>query len=68
MPKICRRGNSLRPCLPKGIAAAAGLVPRAFVKVRLLDDGSLRVTPVAGKVAFIRADGAVKPLKSTVKW
>lgn len=68
MSKICRWGNSLGLRLPKEIAAAAGLVSGAVVRVRLRDDGVLLVTPFAGKVAVSPTDAAVKPLKNTAKW
>lgn len=68
MPKICRWGNSLGLRLPKEIAAAAGLVAGAVVRVRLRDDGSLTVTPIAGPVAVDTTDVAAKPSKSAAKW
>ena len=68
MPKICRWSNSLGLRLPKEIAAAAGLVSGTVVRVRLRDDGSLSVTPVAGPVAVATTDTAVKPLKNAAKW
>jgi len=68
MPKIFRCGNSLSVRLPKEIAAAAGLFSGALVRVRLTDDGSLRVTLIAGPVAVATPDAAVKPLKTAAKW
>ena len=65
MPKICRWGNSLGLRLPKEIAAAAGLISGALVRVRLRDDGSLSVTPIAGRIAVATPDAAVKPLKTS---
>jgi antitoxin component of MazEF toxin-antitoxin module len=61
-------GYSLGLRLPKEIAAAAGLVAGTLVRVRLMDDGSVTVTPIAGEVAFSGADAEVKPLKSAAKW
>ncbi len=52
MTKINRWGNSLGLRLPKEIAASAGLISGAYVRVRLLDCGALLVTPVAVPIAI----------------
>lgn len=72
MPKICTWGNSLGLRLPKEVAAAAGLglVSGTIVRVRLLDNSAVLVTPTTSSGAAITTPVgiAVKPLKSTAKW
>ena len=68
MPKICRWGNSLGLRLPKEIAAAAGLVSGAIVRVRLLDSGALLVTPLSEQVALTTTTTTVKRTSSVSKW
>jgi antitoxin component of MazEF toxin-antitoxin module len=68
MAKVCRWGNSLGLRLPKEIATSAGLRPGALVRVRLLDNGSIIVVPVAAAVAVTEAQTAVKPPAVAEKW
>lgn len=68
MPKICRWGNSLGLRLPKEIAVAAGLFPGVLVRIRLMDDGSLRVTPIAAQVAVATMEPVDKSAHSDAKW
>lgn len=51
MTKICKWGNSLGLRLPKETAANAGLLAGTRVRVRLLDNGSIIVTPLTTAVA-----------------
>ena len=46
MIKITRWGHSIGLRLPCEVAQAAGLKPRDYVYVRLLDSGDSRVRPV----------------------
>lgn len=72
MTKICRWGNSLGLRLPKETAANAGLLAGARVTVRLLDNGSIIVTPLVTAVAVTEAvteaPTAVKPPVVAEKW
>lgn len=68
MAKVCRWGNSLGLRLPKEIATSAGLRAGALVRVRLLDNGSIIVVPLAAAVAVTEAHTAVKPPKVAEKW
>lgn len=52
MTKICKWGNSLGRRLPKVTAANAGLLAGARVRVRLLDNRDIIVTPVVGEAAL----------------
>jgi antitoxin component of MazEF toxin-antitoxin module len=48
MTTICKWGNSLGLRLPAPVASAAGLRRGTHVQVRLLDNGSLLITPFNG--------------------
>ena len=67
MTTICKWGNSLGLRLPAPVALAAGLRRGAQVQVRLLDNGSLLITPYSGTSAVAaKACSAVPPLPITV--
>lgn len=68
MPKICRWGNSLGLRLPKEIATSAGLRAGALVKVRLLDNGSIIVVPVAAAVAITETQTSITLPMVAEKW
>ena len=68
MTRLNRWGGSLGLRLPKEIAAAAGLVSGAIVRVRLLDSGALLVTPLAGPVTGATTDTTVTRTSSVGKW
>lgn len=68
MTKICKWGNSLGLRLPAPVALAAGFKNGTQVGVRLLDNGSLLVTPLAGAVAVSSAQSLVRPAPSLTKW
>lgn len=68
MTKICRWGNSLGLRLPKETAANAGLLAGTKVRVRLLDNGSIIVTPLVAAVAVTEAQTVTPPLKAKAKW
>lgn len=61
--KICKWGNSLGLRIPAAVAQVAGLKSGSAVSLRLLDNGSLLVTPrstVSVETERFTAD-AVKP-------
>ena len=66
--RICKWGDSLGLRLPQEIAAAAGLVSGALVRVRLRDDGALLVTPIAKPGTVVAPDATVKPVKIAARW
>lgn len=68
MAKVCRWGNSLGLRLPKEIATSAGLRAGALVKVRLLDNGSIIVVPLAAAVAVTEEQTSVKPGTFPAEW
>lgn len=68
MTKICKWGNSLGLRLPAPVALAAGLKNGARVGVRLLDNGSLLVTPLAGTIAVTEVHEPVKIVRRAEKW
>jgi antitoxin MazE len=68
MSKISRWGNSLGVRLPKEIAATAGLRQGAFVTVRLMDNGSIQITPVSGLVTVISEDATNTPKRNAMVW
>ena len=70
MTKICKWGNSLGLRLPKETAANAGLLPGTQVRVRLLDNGSIIVTPLAAAVVVTETgiQTFAKPPTPARKW
>ena len=68
MTKICKWGNSLGLRLPAPIAAAAGLKSGTRVGVRLLDNGSLLVTPLSGPVAANDEQRVIRHSQLIAKW
>lgn len=46
MQKLTRWGNSCGVRIPASILQAAGLKPGAFVHIRLMDSGDVRLRPV----------------------
>lgn len=68
MTRICKWGNSLGLRLPAPIAAAAGLKNGARVGVRLLDSGSLLVTPVSGLVTVNGEKNLAQHVSPIEKW
>ncbi len=68
MTAICKWGNSLGLRLPAPIAVAAGIKNGTHVGVRLLDNGSILVTPLSGSIAIAGADLQTKPLPTADKW
>lgn len=68
MTKICKWGNSLGLRLPAPVALAAGLKGGARVGVRLLDNGSLLVTPQYGAAVVTEEQTLVKTMPPADKW
>lgn len=68
MTAICKWGNSLGLRLPAPVAAAAGIKNGTRVGVRLLDNGSILVTPLTGSIAVTDAGRQVMPLPIANKW
>ena len=68
MTKICKWGNSLGLRLPKETTANAGLLAGTRVRVRLLDNGSIIVTPLGAVAAMTEAQTVTTPLKAKAKW
>jgi len=67
MTTICKWGNSLGLRLPAPVATAAGLRGGTRVQVRLLDNGSLLITPYNGaSVVVAQTCTAVAPPPTTV--
>lgn len=61
--KICKWGNSLGLRIPAAVAQVAGLKSGSAVSLRLLDNGSLLVTPrsaVSAETIQVSAS-AIKP-------
>ena len=68
MTKICKWGNSLGLRLPKETAANAGLHAGTRVRVRLLENGSVLVTPLGTSLMATPKALATPPAKSPPKW
>ncbi|MBX9847824.1 MAG: AbrB/MazE/SpoVT family DNA-binding domain-containing protein [Rhodocyclaceae bacterium] len=68
MPKICKWGNSLGLRLPAPVALAAGFKSGTRVGVRLLDNGSLLVTPLSDIVAVSKGQSLAKTSPSAAEW
>jgi antitoxin component of MazEF toxin-antitoxin module len=68
MTKLCKWGNSLGLRLPAPVALAAGLKNGSQVGVRLLDNGSLLITPRAGAVAATEAETMARVMSTEGKW
>ena len=68
MIKICKWGNSLGLRLPKETAANAGLLAGSRVTVRLLDNGSIIVTPLVAAVTSTGVQTIAKPAPLAGKW
>lgn len=68
MTTICKWGNSLGLRLPAPVALAAGFKSGTHVGVRLLDNGSLLITPRSGAVAVSEAQTLVKAMPPENKW
>ena len=52
MTAICKWGNSLGLRLPAPVAVAAGIKDGTRVGIRLLDNGSILVTPFSGSISI----------------
>ena len=68
MTEICKWGNSLGLRLPKETAANAGLHSGTQVRVRLLDNGSIIVTPLVAAFAVTEAQSIATPPTPAGKW
>lgn len=68
MTAICKWGNSLGLRLPAPVAAAAGIKNGTRVGIRLLDNGSILVTPLSGSISITDAGPLAKTLPNTEKW
>lgn len=68
MTKICKWGNSLGLRLPKETAANAGLLAGTRVRVRLLDNGSILVTPLGTSLMATPTGSMLPPIKGPPKW
>lgn len=68
MTAICKWGNSFGLRLPKSVMQEAGLKSGSEVGVRLLDDGSILVTPRKGKIAVSERHALVKENPPEKKW
>lgn len=68
MTAVCKWGNSLGLRLPAPVAAAAGIKIGTRVGVRLLDNGSILVTPLSGSIAITGAGVPAKTLPTADKW
>lgn len=68
MTAICKWGNSLGLRLPAPVAVAAGIKNGTHVSVRLLDNGSILVTPLSGSIVISGADLTAKVISTAEKW
>lgn len=68
MTAICKWGNSLGLRLSAPIAVAAGIKNGTHVGVRLLDNGSILVTPLSGSIAITSVGLPAKTLLTADKW
>ena len=68
MTKICKWGNSLGLRLPAPIALAAGIKSGTQVGVRLLDNGSLLITPISGAVTVTSTQPVAKTMPKINIW
>ena len=68
MTKICKWGNSLGLRLPKETAANAGLLAGTRVRVRLLDNGCILITPLGTSLMATAMASAIPPTKAPAKW
>jgi antitoxin MazE len=65
MQKITRWGNSCGIRIPAEVLRAAGLTAGAYVYVRLLDSGDIRVRPVVNRQLAADSEPSVP---QQVKW
>ena len=68
MTAICKWGNSLGLRLPAPVAVAAGIKDGTRVGIRLLDNGSILVTPLPGSIAITGIGCPAKTTPTTDKW
>lgn len=68
MTAICKWGNSLGLRLPAPVAVAARIKSGTHVGVRLLDNGSILVTPLTGSIAITGIGFPGKNTPTTDKW
>ena len=64
---ICKWGNSLGLRIPAAVAQVAGLKTGSAVSLRLLDNGSLLVTPL-NAVAVEAEQVSASAIKPANKW
>lgn len=65
--KICKWGNSLGLRIPAAVAQVAGLKSGSAVSLRLLDNGSLLVTPRSA-VSAETQQVSVSRVKTSNEW
>jgi len=68
MTAICKWGNSFGLRLPKSVMQEAGLKSGSEVGVRLLDDGSILITPRKGKIVVNENHSMAQANPPEVKW